>query len=495
MRVWSSMFGLGLLCLLTLGLAAGPAFAENAAGGEESWQSIYISGQRVGFAHVQIRDVEREGRSLTVSDTLSQMTIRRFGISLKMSVQQTTEEDADGNLLSYRFSVINPPLSKTESRGEIVDGQLQLTTLNSGIEKTSTAPWDAAVKSPAWIERVLEIEPLEAGQSRTFKMFDPQFTKVAEMTLTHRGEEETELLDGSRALLEKIESRHSLVPGLVLTSYVDSKGETRKSVTNLMDMTTFTVTKEEALKEISPGDLDIGMDTVIKTGPIPNVHKAERGVYVVTTDGPAAGILPEGATQSVTQTGDRSLELTVRAIRPGDAGEEPAPGPEYLAASRFLDTDDPVVRELANEGAGAETDPAKLAVKLEKFVHAKVKDKNFSTALATASEVARELSGDCTEHAVLLAAALRVRDVPSRVVIGFVYADSIGGFGGHMWTEAYINGTWVPLDATLGLGGIGVGHIKVTDADLAENSAAPVGAFVPIIHLLGKTQIKPGVVE
>jgi transglutaminase-like putative cysteine protease len=59
-----------------------------------------------------------------------------------------------------------------------------------------------------------------------------------------------------------------------------------------------------------------------------------------------------------------------------------------------------------------------------------------------------------------------------------------------MWTEAYLNGQWVPLDATLGRGGIGGGHIKVADADLSENSAAPVAAFVPIIHLLGKTKVE-----
>jgi transglutaminase-like putative cysteine protease len=64
-----------------------------------------------------------------------------------------------------------------------------------------------------------------------------------------------------------------------------------------------------------------------------------------------------------------------------------------------------------------------------------------------------------------------------------------------MWTEAFVNGRWVPLDATLGLGGIGVGHIKVADADLSENSAAPVGAFVPIVHLLGKMQVSPIKVE
>jgi hypothetical protein len=346
------------------------------------------------------------------------------------------------------------------------------------------------VKSPAWIDRALEVEPLKEGQSREFRMYDPQFSKVATITLRHAGREKATLLDGSEKECDKVVTRHSLVPGLTITSYVDETGETVKTTTNLLDMTTYTVSKEEALKAISGESLDLGMDTVIKTGAIKNAHQAKQVVYKVTIEGKAAEAIPAGPTQVIKPLSDTEIELTVKSIKPGEKGDEPKPGPEYLATSRFLDLEDPNVRKLAEEGAAGKTDPVEVAVALEKFVATRLKDKNFSTALATASEVARDLAGDCTEHAVLLAALLRENKIPSRVVIGFVYADSLQGLGGHMWTEAYLNGQWVPLDATLGKGGIGGGHIKIADADLSENAAAPVSAFVPIIHLLGKTKLE-----
>ncbi len=255
-------------------------------------------------------------------------------------------------------------------------------------------------------------------------------------------------------------------------------------------MTTYTVTKEQALEAISGESLDLGMDTVIKTGPIRDVHRAKLVTYKVTIDGQAREAIPAGPTQVIKPLSDTELELTVKSIRPGEKGDQPAPGPEYLASSRFLDLEDPNVKKLAIEGAAGKTDPVDVAVTLEKFVSQRLNDKNFSTALATASEVARDLAGDCTEHAVLLAALLRANKIPSRVVIGFVYADSLQGLGGHMWTEAYLNGHWVPLDATLGMGGIGGGHIKIADADLAEKRGSTVSAFVPIIHLLGKTKLE-----
>ena len=40
---------------------------------------------------------------------------------------------------------------------------------------------------------------------------------------------------------------------------------------------------------------------------------------------------------------------------------------------------------------------------------------------ATAAEVARSREGDCTEHAVLLAALARARGIPARVAMGLVY--------------------------------------------------------------------------
>jgi transglutaminase-like putative cysteine protease len=148
------------------------------------------------------------------------------------------------------------------------------------------------------------------------------------------------------------------------------------------------------------------------------------------------------------------------------------------------------VKELARNGASGETDPVKAAYRLERYVSTKLKTKNFSTALASAAEVAASLEGDCTEHAMLLAAMLRARQIPSRVAVGLVYVESVQSFGGHMWTEALLNGAWIPLDATLGQGGIGGGHIKLADSNMADDSPVLVTAFLPLMEVLGKMKIE-----
>ena len=148
------------------------------------------------------------------------------------------------------------------------------------------------------------------------------------------------------------------------------------------------------------------------------------------------------------------------------------------------------MKEHARKAAAGSADPGTIALRMEKYVHKELKKKNFSTALASAAEVAKHLEGDCTEHACLLAAMLRTHRIPSRVVVGLVYAERFGAFGGHMWTEAWLDGKWVPLDGTLGAGGIGGGHIKLADSDLGDEGPAPVTSFLPLMNLLSNVKIE-----
>lgn len=119
----------------------------------------------------------------------------------------------------------------------------------------------------------------------------------------------------------------------------------------------------------------------------------------------------------------------------------------------MINTDDPELKKLAKEATGGEKDPYKLADKLRQFVTEYVASKNLNIGFATASEVARNKEGDCSEHGVLLAALARINGLPSRVVVGLAYVPIFGKqddiFGYHMWTQVYIDGRWLDIDAAL----------------------------------------------
>jgi len=89
----------------------------------------------------------------------------------------------------------------------------------------------------------------------------------------------------------------------------------------------------------------------------------------------------------------------------------------------------------------------------------------------------------------LAAAMCRAVGVPSRTALGVVYASNHGGkpyMAYHMWYEVFAEGQWLPLDATLGFGGVGPGHIKITDSSWYEEKS-----FAPLLPVLRALCAKP----
>jgi hypothetical protein len=111
-------------------------------------------------------------------------------------------------------------------------------------------------------------------------------------------------------------------------------------------------------------------------------------------------------------------------------------------------------------------------------------------ALATADHVARTLEGDCSEFAMLTAAMCRAQEVPSRTAIGLIYTDSAKGpvMAFHMWTEVWVRGQWLALDATLGKGSVGATHLKITDHSWHETRT--LNPLLPVVRVLGKMSIE-----
>jgi len=468
--------------------------AADSSDAEESWQVINLSGQRVGYGRISTREIDRAGQKVFVTDHVERLTIKRFGQSLRIETSVRTEETAAGELLKYEFVMKNPPASSSKMVGTVDGRKLTILSTVAGRERKRTIDYDPSVKSPGYLERAMKNKPLMPGETRVLKMFLPEYGKVTSVKLSADDLREVKLYDGSTARLLKIRTSMTMLPGVEIRSFIDRQGVTRRTEADLfgLQMTTFSVSEKVALEKIAGAELDIAVNTLVKVeNPPVNLHRSRQAVYEITTQGRnPAELLPVGATQAVRQLQDESIELTVTAITPPRNIQPSRDQKEFLKGTSFLQTDDTRVKYHARKAAAGSVDPGTIALRMEKYVHRELKKKNFSTALASAAEVASSLEGDCTEHACLLAAMLRTQQIPSRVVVGLVYAERFGAFGGHMWTEAWLDGQWVPLDGTLGAGGIGGGHIKLADSDLADEGPAPVTSFLPLMNLLANVKIR-----
>jgi transglutaminase-like putative cysteine protease len=190
--------------------------------------------------------------------------------------------------------------------------------------------------------------------------------------------------------------------------------------------------------------------------------------------------------QTIRNVNGSSFELVVTALRQPPA-VMPAgvanPGKEYTESNFFLTSDDDLVKQHAREAVNGETDPWKKAQAIERWVNQNMKVQNFTEAMAPASEVARTLTGDCTEYSMLAAAMCKAVGIPSRTAIGLVYVDLLPPekplLGFHMWTEVFVRGQWVAIDATLGQGSVGPAHVKITDAHWHDTRA-----MTPLLPLM-----------
>lgn len=495
----------GMLCLL-MG-SASPVFAQrpeirptqSTAGANrdrhshEAWEVIYLGESRIGYAHAKARQTEHNGNLAIATTSDLHLTFKRLGDTTVIKTHQEVTESLAGELLAFDFEMRNPPKSVSRTVG-VVDGRrLRLETQNGDRKDRRTRNWEPGTHSPVFQDRSIREKPLKPGDTREFHAFLPELDSTSTVKFSADDYRFVKLLDGKLHKLLKVRVTQSVNPTLTTRAYYDAAGNLMLTETNLLgdEMKTYRVSKTEALKEIAGEELDLIVNTMVRVGLIRNAHETSKVIYKITMagDDPSRHFKTSG-TQSVRKIDDSTIELAVTKAKVPEKNPRTPADPDDLKPTRLLQSEDYRVKQLAKRGAAAETDPAKVAFRLENYVHRQMDKKNFSTAMASAAEVAASLEGDCTEHAMLLAAMLRSQNVPSRVAVGLVYVPSVQSFGGHMWTEAQINGAWIPLDATLGRGGIGGGHIKLAESNMADDAPVLVTAFLPMMEVLGKIQIE-----
>ena len=482
---------MGLLILLSLAInSTSPLFTSAQESVKTEWQVMMLDQQRIGYASLETR---QEDQILKLKQS-SRMEFQRFGQKIELETELHTEELTDGTLRSFRFEIRNPPNKPTLSSGTIRGNQLDLKlTVNGRVsEKKVTLPPN--LKSPLWQERMFRDQTLKEGLANSFNTWLPELSKVSNLKFRVDQERQTEMFAGNRMRVYKVNVFNSAIPTLKMRGYLDDNGRWVKSESDFFGKTLYTyqVSETEALKELAGDELDLAMKTIVRVGGLRDPHRLREVTYRITleSDDPAEYFV-SGPSQSIKKVNDRTILLTVQKI---EASPRTAisrkPDNKYLQPTEFLQSNDFRIVQLARRASAGIGDPNRIAVNMEKTVHETVRNKNFSTALASAAEVAEKREGDCTEHAMLLAAMLRAEKLPSRIAVGFVYSDHFNGFAGHMWTEVWLRDRWYPLDATLAKGGIGPGHLKISDSALDENSPAPITSFLPMLRLLGQMTIE-----
>jgi hypothetical protein len=337
----------------------------------------------------------------------------------------------------------------------------------------------------------------EAGAAEIgFRAIDVQSgLSVAEIVMT-RG-----AVDGART---RYATRNSLVP-VVGSELLDAEGrsvETTVDFPGLGEFRSRLADKAAADLAYEAATFDLLVGTFVKTAAIARYDEVSRLVFTVRADADGGVDLPSEGAQVARRIDARTQRVEVDVMRGSAPAAGDATDERWLRTTELLDfKSEPVRGLLAKAKLPKDGDAYRDAEALRRLVFRHLRRKDLATAFGSASEAARTQGGDCTEHAVLLAALLRAKGIPSRVASGLVYVPAMAGqgpgFGWHLWTQALVGApdggkerVWLDLDATLGGGGRGyhAAHILVATSDLAGGATDP--AFARAVGMIGGVAIE-----
>jgi hypothetical protein len=500
---------LALLLTLLIPAARAAAQAQEPAAGDgvrEAWDAIYVGDSKVGHVHLWIKPVkDSRGRELLNVRVDSELSFRRGPDTARMKLLYGTIETQEGEVL--RLDTLTEASGASGQRirafGDVIDGKMTLTLESGGQRQQAVIPWGADVRGPYGAELSLSREPMQPGQAREVKTFIPDLNKVCLTKLRSVDFEEIPL--GPKAekhRLLRIESSIAEldgkeIPALRTTFWVDDSGQIMKTATSLLPgMYMYRTTKAAALAPAkSPFRLLEGSIIAVRR-PIPNPERT-RAITYRMKGADVATLFPNDQRQAVRPEATGSVLLDVRSDGPkhGQPAAKPAEDRD-LRPNPLIDSADSLVVQRMREAVGNRRDPWEQAVAIQDWVFRSIRGskKNFTTGFAPAAEVARDLTGDCTEHAVLTAAMCRAAGIPSRCAVGLVYAENISntgknGFGPHMWTEVFVNGRWVAIDAAFNQSQVDATHIKLADTSL--DGVAPFEAMLPVLQVFQGLTIEP----
>jgi Transglutaminase-like superfamily len=457
----------------------------------ENWMSASFDGVRAGYVYDSVIENDVGGVKILKASRRLALNIRRFGDPAVMEAVTGTDEMPDGKVVG---TFMKQQISKnvvTVVRG-VVEGDQLHTTAEGQMNFDKRIPWDPTVVG-MWGElQIVSTKKPAPGTAFEYLIYEPTVNALVKVQAKVEATEWVVVMDKKYNLL-RVTAQPQPIASIKLpgsTFWYDFNYNLIKTETLMPGMGRLVLERTSRADAMRPCQgPDLGTLQSIKLAQrLVAPHDAATITYrIKLTDEKPIEVFAKDDRQAV-KVIEGGVELVIQASRQPSAVPNTSavpPGAEFLESNYFLTSDHPLVKQHAAAAIGSETDPWKKSLLIERWVHQNMRALNFTDAMAPASEVARTLSGDCTEYSMLAAAMCRAAGVPSRTAIGWVYVDAREGrppmLAMHMWTEVWVNGQWIGLDATIGRGHVGPAHIKITDH--SWHKTATMTPLLPLMRL------------
>ncbi len=437
--------------------------ATDPGGSITSWRAVLFDGLKAGWASSE-RIVADEG--ILTRETMV-LEIQRAGVLVRLESMEESVEAVDGTALRF---VAEQKVSDQRTRYEGLrrpDGRFDVVSEVGG-ERSSRVldlPGDALFFEAQ--RRAIVDSGMRPGTVVEFHAFQPLMLDTVRVRTEIHDSVPTEVLTEDLELIEVVQEIHYSDRPLRIHAAVDAQFEPRRISMNLQGMQIELVSCDRDCAMAPSQSPEFLSQLLIKAPEASKARPDKTTRYQFT--GVSLDELPQTSHQRHRE-GWLVVDPQARAL-PADApfaNDEPLALERALEATLWLQSDHPEIKQLAARALGKRDDPALTRMRAaEDFVREYISGKTLSVGYASALEVSRNRRGDCTEHALLLAALGRAEGIPTRVLTGFARVGQFAGqadvFVPHAWTEAWVDGAWHGFDAALA--GFGSGHIALAVGD------------------------------
>ena len=470
----------------------------------EFWGAIYFGTQKIGRLH-QCFGQRPDKHGIYTSTWETFLAFERGGDLVEFREQASVSEHADGKVDRYNYILESfagdQPMTSATIEGVVAGDKLLVNT--GGYEQELPAP-NGSRGPRAMLTLLLDARKRGEGYILTDTVFAPELGRGVGLHVEFGPREDVQLRDGTQSL-QRVTQTMAIRPNHPDVQWLDDIGHaivTRVQVPMLGPVQIYRCTREDALIPATPVEL-MAAAMLPSPTPIAEPRQQETARYRVRyAQGTGTGIW-RGENQTMRELEPETAEIDITPL-PADSELDGYTVPitsatelgEFLQATAFLEADAPLIKEMAREAAGSETDSVTLARHLESYVRNKIQDKTLDMGFATALETAKALRGDCSEHSVLVAALARALGIPSRLVVGVAYVSNVaysdahrnGAFVFHVWAELLVTpDTWLPVDPALGR--FDATHIALTKSPLG--TASPMADLcLPVLEIVDSLRIE-----
>jgi hypothetical protein len=430
----------------------------------DSWMILTRDDQEVGYVH-ETRTPLDDGWLLEYD---LMMNVSMLGASqiLETSIQSRVDQAAR---LSSFTATIKTGATSFDVEGEVDGTIVEMSYDLGGGTKTRRIQLNEAPRlSNSAINQLIARDDLEPGTTFEQDYFDPTIMGMKKMKWEFVRRHEVDVFE------EKIDTFHfrQKLAGTELDTYVDKNGEVyiqefplriigARMPKQLGRSRAQAMRRDFESGERKGADLSEGMaiDTqsaleMMRGTAGPLASKPTRFAIEGMTDDLQL-VFDSGEQKVVDRAEGRIVVDTTEALPQSSLSDEERS--LYLAATERVDHEEDAVRDfIAN--IDADRTAAQKVEELARRVAAAVKTEP-EVGIKSASGIVADPRGDCTEHALLLAAGARAMGVPARFAHG-VKRDDAGKFVPHVWVQYWDGSRFVDIDATTSTFQVGSGALQ-----------------------------------